>query len=201
MRLDKKLLGKALLAGILLVCVLAIVFQSRRSTSALSITLSGTWASLTQPDEKMLMVCAEGPADRWQCSCDMTFHGVTRQLPIHALPLFEGGWYWRDAGEGAFLSLHMSKGKLLLQQSNELGKVDSFTFSRPVSILDDNMGTIMRKKSKYVAALIMLIGSYKFVFAKRRLPREARLTALRRQQADRRRAAALQASAAVKSKT
>lgn len=186
---DRKALGRILFTCALFACVVFVVFQSWSSTSSLGLTLSSTWRSVTQDGDDLFVQCSEDTNDRWRCDCTVQFRGTTRTAAIHAYPLFGGGWYWVDSGSAPFFSLYMEKGRLTLQRQNTQGEVESFTFTRSDTILDASTATVLKKKSKYLVALVALVGSYRLAFGKQRVTREARLAELRRRQAEKLRAA------------
>jgi hypothetical protein len=146
-------------AFILLAAVLCSSLMSWSSSRTLSFFLAGTWRSLS--GEEVAIVCEGGSV--WMSTCSLTsaltnFSGLVRASPLNA-----GGWVAvPDAVSSGAPILWYQKKELsvLTEHGNDSGR--RVTYIRE-HVRVEGFISALHLKGKYIAALFLIVGTYKWV--------------------------------------
>lgn len=157
-RRARSFFGNAL-AALLLAAVLCAAAMSWRSSRTLAYSLGGSW---TSADGETFTASCSGDAT-WSSTCalksaDLRFAGV-----VLASPLSAGGWVAMvrsDDGDTVFL--HHRRETLTAVSRSAADVVRTREYTRSTAQAEDFL-TVLRLKGKYIGALFVLVGSYKWV--------------------------------------
>lgn len=143
----------------LLAAVLCAALMSWSSSRTLSFSLGGTWHSAS--GEGLVVVCSGGSA--WASTCTLNSSQTQFEGPIRASPLTSGGWVASLESNPSGLSILWHRGKTLTLLTEQGGdSVKKVVYTRDEALAEDFM-SVVRMKGKYIVALFLIVGTYKWV--------------------------------------
>lgn len=152
-------LFRSALAAAFLAAALCSVLISWSSTRTLSFSLGGTWHSAS--GEELVVVCEGGSA--WSSACSLKSTHTQFDGVVRASPLDDCGWVavLETGPSNALIVSH--RGRVLTVVAElERGKSRRISYDRD-NVRVEDLVSAMRMKGKYIAALFLVIGTYKWV--------------------------------------
>ncbi|KPA84922.1 hypothetical protein ABB37_01372 [Leptomonas pyrrhocoris] len=146
-------------ASALMAAVLCSALMSWSSSRTLSFALGGTWRSAN--GDELAVVCEGGSA--WTSMCLLRPANAQFDGAIRASPLNAGGWVAFLEANPFNVSMMYHRGKILTVVSeHQNGDAKSVSYIRD-EVLTKDFARAVRTKGKYIAALFLIVGTYKWV--------------------------------------
>ncbi|KAG5494860.1 hypothetical protein JIQ42_02476 [Leishmania sp. Namibia] len=129
------------------------------SSQTLSYTLSGKWRSA---DGKTVFVMCDG-GSTWSGTCSLEAEDFHYEGRVLASPLSDGGWaaFLPSNASDAVLLGHR-KGNLVVVLKSAEDVLRKAEYARSTAQVED-FRTVLRLKGKYIAALFVMVGTYKWI--------------------------------------
>ncbi|KAG5496365.1 hypothetical protein JKF63_02667 [Porcisia hertigi] len=129
------------------------------SSQTVSHTLSGTWSAAD--GKAVVALCNVGST--WSGACSLESEDFRYEGAVLASPLSDGGWTAvLRLGSGGIIFLVHNKGTLTVVMEDADGDLRKVQYTRS-SLQREDFLTALRIKGKYIVALFVLVGTYKWV--------------------------------------